>query len=261
MSLPVTDGREDYLDYELPDGTVIHIHYDTQIKASECLFRRKADEALQDMNVDEALQDMIYASLIGCESGLRKRLLKNIIVAGGPSMLPGIGTRVQMEVNARCQSWTLPSVTGGDMQVQFTDIATGEARPVVVSATDLVHMVALTAFPSQWRHTVTFGADAVADNSTFEDCDAEDGARFTMATCEGQSNPFGTARVIAPPEGCISGWIGGSILAALSTHDAQWLTAEFYNEWGPQAIHHMGLQGVMEALEQDLSRVASETTV
>ena len=44
-------------------------------------------------------------------------------------------------------------------------------------------------------------------------------------------------RVIAPPERKFSVWIGGSLLASLSTFDNMWITKAEYNESGPEIVH------------------------
>jgi len=44
-------------------------------------------------------------------------------------------------------------------------------------------------------------------------------------------------KVIAPPERKYSVWIGGSILASLSTFENMWITKEEYDESGPGIVH------------------------
>jgi len=44
-------------------------------------------------------------------------------------------------------------------------------------------------------------------------------------------------RVIAPPERKFSVWIGGSILASLSSFQSQWITREEFNECGSRIVH------------------------
>ncbi|XP_035985886.1 actin-1 [Fundulus heteroclitus] len=44
-------------------------------------------------------------------------------------------------------------------------------------------------------------------------------------------------RIIAPPERMYSVWIGGSILASLSTFQHMWITKEEYEESGPDIVH------------------------
>ena len=44
-------------------------------------------------------------------------------------------------------------------------------------------------------------------------------------------------RVLAPPERKYSVWIGGSILASLSTFQQMWITRQEYDEFGPSIVH------------------------
>jgi len=44
-------------------------------------------------------------------------------------------------------------------------------------------------------------------------------------------------KVIAPPERKYSVWIGGSILASLTTFQSMWITRQDYNESGPGIVH------------------------
>ena len=44
-------------------------------------------------------------------------------------------------------------------------------------------------------------------------------------------------KIIAPPERKYSVWIGGSILASLSTFQAMWISKQEYDESGPAIVH------------------------
>lgn len=44
-------------------------------------------------------------------------------------------------------------------------------------------------------------------------------------------------KVIAPPERKYSPWIGGSILASLSTFQQMWVSKQEYDEAGPSLVH------------------------
>ena len=50
---------------------------------------------------------------------------------------------------------------------------------------------------------------------------------------------FGGApvQVVAPPERKYSVWIGGSILASLSTFQQMWIAKSEYDESGPSIVH------------------------
>mgnify|MGYP001081615977 CR=1 FL=1 len=54
------------------------------------------------------------------------------------------------------------------------------------------------------------------------------------------------SKVVAPPERKYSTWIGGSIIASLSTFQAKWFSKSEYDEEGPSGIHKRGcLQTVL----------------
>jgi len=44
-------------------------------------------------------------------------------------------------------------------------------------------------------------------------------------------------KIVAPPERKYSVWIGGSILASLSTFEEMWVTKEEYDDSGPAIVH------------------------
>src|SRR6266699_528439 len=44
-------------------------------------------------------------------------------------------------------------------------------------------------------------------------------------------------KIIAPPERKYSVWIGGSILASLSTFQQMWISKQEYDESGPAIVH------------------------
>jgi actin len=44
-------------------------------------------------------------------------------------------------------------------------------------------------------------------------------------------------KIVAPPERKYSVWIGGSILASLSTFGQMWISKEEYDEAGPAIVH------------------------
>merc|ERR1719204_1507835 len=46
-----------------------------------------------------------------------------------------------------------------------------------------------------------------------------------------------TIKIVAPPERKYSVWIGGSILASLSTFEDMWITKAEYDESGPSIVH------------------------
>ena len=73
------------------------------------------------------------------------------------------------------------------------------------------------------------GACHDASMGKAEKCD--EGGQFvhSEALCPGQ--------VVAPPERKYSVWIGGSILASLSTFQQMWIAKSEYDESGPSIVH------------------------
>jgi actin len=49
--------------------------------------------------------------------------------------------------------------------------------------------------------------------------------------------PEKRVRVVAAPDRKHAAWIGGSILASLSTFQTMWMTKKDYEESGPSIIH------------------------
>jgi len=44
-------------------------------------------------------------------------------------------------------------------------------------------------------------------------------------------------KIVAPPERKYSVWIGGSILASLSTFQSMWISKDEFDESGPSIVH------------------------
>ncbi|POY69948.1 hypothetical protein BMF94_7050 [Rhodotorula taiwanensis] len=48
-------------------------------------------------------------------------------------------------------------------------------------------------------------------------------------------------KIVAPPERKYSVWIGGSILASLSTFQQMWISKQEYDESGPSIVHRKAM--------------------
>ena len=46
-----------------------------------------------------------------------------------------------------------------------------------------------------------------------------------------------TVKIVAPPERKYSVWLGGSILASLSTFNDMWISKQEYDEYGTSIVH------------------------
>merc|ERR1719447_448549 len=66
-------------------------------------------------------------------------------------------------------------------------------------------------------------------------------------------------KIIAPPERKYSVWIGGSILASLSTFQQMWISKQEYDESGPSIVHknasklHLALNLNFSIMETDFT--------
>jgi actin beta/gamma 1 len=49
--------------------------------------------------------------------------------------------------------------------------------------------------------------------------------------------PTNKVKILAPPERKYSVWLGGSILASLSTFQQMWISKAEYDESGPSIVH------------------------
>merc|ERR1711953_679115 len=63
-------------------------------------------------------------------------------------------------------------------------------------------------------------------------------------------------KIIAPPEREHSAWIGGSILASLSTFQQMWISKQEYDESGPSIVHKKCFTSKEQALEVALAAKA-----
>ncbi|XP_034314727.2 uncharacterized protein [Magallana gigas] len=60
-------------------------------------------------------------------------------------------------------------------------------------------------------------------------------------------------KIIAPPERKYSVWIGGSILASLSTFQQMWISKQEYDESGPSIVHRKCFKKKIEMGEEDVA--------
>ena len=62
-------------------------------------------------------------------------------------------------------------------------------------------------------------------------------------------------KIVAPPERKYSVWIGGSILASLSTFQQMWISKQEYDESGPSIVYRYFICLVMLILENASRRM------
>jgi actin beta/gamma 1 len=79
--------------YELPDGQIITIGNE-KCECSELLF----DPILCGYEY-EGIHKIIFSSINKCDIDVKKTMYKNIVLAGGTTMMPGLETRLEKEIN------------------------------------------------------------------------------------------------------------------------------------------------------------------
>jgi actin-related protein len=102
LDLGEEEREEDDADnstYELPNGQVIHIDDYAKYTCSEILFDPITVTPTSEEDFTRGVAEMIFKTISMCDPELQKELYKNIVLAGGTSMLKGFGERVKREMN------------------------------------------------------------------------------------------------------------------------------------------------------------------
>lgn len=86
--------------YQLPDGQVVNISNERH-RASEVLFQPSLIGS-----EERPIDDVLMTSILQSDMDLRSTLYSNIVLAGGSSLLPGLGDRLLYEVRQRAPERT-----------------------------------------------------------------------------------------------------------------------------------------------------------
>ncbi|NXG56530.1 ACL7B protein, partial [Hemiprocne comata] len=89
LSLPV---EQQQMDYELPDGRVLTVGKE-RFLCAEALFKPALFGSQQ-----PGLLELIVTSLKKCDAYLNKKMVENILLCGGSTMMEGFADRLQMEL-------------------------------------------------------------------------------------------------------------------------------------------------------------------
>eukprot|EP00743_Colponemidia_sp_Colp-15_P001586 GILK01001732.1.p1 GENE.GILK01001732.1~~GILK01001732.1.p1 ORF type:complete len:397 (+),score=72.77 GILK01001732.1:58-1248(+) len=88
---------EEARSYELPDGKIISVDKECRFMCGEILFRPSMFGS-ESGSVPPGLHELTNNAILKCDGELRKDLYKNVVLAGGTSMLPGFGDRMRKEL-------------------------------------------------------------------------------------------------------------------------------------------------------------------
>lgn len=87
-----TDLEEQVL--RLPDGNIVVVG-DEAFEATELMFKPELASKKY-----SGLHELLYDSIMRCDEKLRRRLMSNIMLTGGNTMIPGLELRLERELNA-----------------------------------------------------------------------------------------------------------------------------------------------------------------
>jgi len=86
--------------YQLPDGQVIDLSNERH-RASEVLFQPSLIGS-----EEKAVHDVLLTSILQSDMDLRSTLFSNVVLAGGSTLLPGMGDRLLYEVRKKAPERT-----------------------------------------------------------------------------------------------------------------------------------------------------------
>jgi actin-related protein len=114
----------DEMTYELPGGQIIAVDEECCFSAPEVLFSPETNaeifNSITEHDHDRAtgLHNLLFDSIMMCDSYLQQDLFRNIVLAGGSSMLPFFGDRVRRELAGMVDSY------------QYTQVVTDSQRGI-----------------------------------------------------------------------------------------------------------------------------------
>lgn len=154
------------------------------------------------------IHETTYNSIMKCDVDIRKDLYANTVLSGGTTMYPGIADRMQKEISALA-----PSTMKIKVELLCTQVQNVLHQNLVIwpyfrvrCLKEIFILKINCARHCPYIHVVVL-----------------------------LSSPC--LQIIAPPERKYSVWIGGSILASLSTFQQMWISKQEYDESGPSIVH------------------------
>ena len=190
--------------YELPAGQVITVGNE-RFRCAEALFQ----PSFLGMECG-GIHEQLVAAVRRCPSEVHMEMYRNIVLSGGSSMYPGLADRLTSELMLQPDRVLPDLFSMRGSYLSHTWMFPKDVREMTAS------------FVAGREFHYTTPEQSMFDTQPARAC----GSKMT-----------GGVKVIAPPERKYSTWIGGSILASLSTFQQMWISKEEYDESGPSIVH------------------------
>ncbi|KAL1527833.1 hypothetical protein AB1Y20_009214 [Prymnesium parvum] len=111
-------------EYSLPDGRVLEVGAE-RFDAPELFFTAQPQPP---HHLHRSLQSLVLSSLKDVEGDYHKDLMKNIVVTGGGSCLPGLVERLDVELNAAARACTVPAIRSHAHRMQIVSTPASERK-------------------------------------------------------------------------------------------------------------------------------------
>ena len=148
---------------KLPDGNIIIVGEEAH-SAPELMFKPELAKKSY-----KGLHELIYESVMKCEEQYRSRLLGNIVLTGGNSLIGGLDTRIEKELSKMLPNQSNVKVNAQNGRDNFTWKGG-------------VHLCSLSSFQGLWltkQDYMETGNTANNNNNVDEENNATDGVVFT----------------------------------------------------------------------------------
>eukprot|EP01083_Nonionella_stella_P217646 781253_1 len=222
-------------EYELPDGSVIHVSEES-FKTTECLFNfDMLSECVRYSPNEKSIHQMVYDSVMKCDDEIRPTLLNNIVISGGNTMFDGMKAKLMKELKGGKET-----LIDGYLRLNSNLFV---CRDII----DLVYKYSL--FPYKMIDTDTeidFGRvymrflnECTETSSDLYDkmcLDAKKNKKLHDSN-DIQEEQQNMNREVNTHNRQFLPFRGGSMLASLSSFEQMWITKDEYDEAGPSIVH------------------------
>ncbi|XP_062393371.1 actin, cytoplasmic 1-like [Sardina pilchardus] len=196
--------------YELPDGQVITIGNE-RFRCPEVLFQ----PSILGMK-SGGIHETTFSSIMKCDVDVRKHVYPNIVLSGGTTMYPDVYPNIVLSGGTTMYPDVYPNIVLSGGTTMYPDVYPN----IVLSG-------GTTMYPDVYPNIVLSGGTTMYPG--FADRMQKEITSLAPSTM--------WIKIVAYPERKDSVWIGGSILASLSTFQQMLVSKQEYDESGPSIVH------------------------